>query len=48
MFPTSTCMHVCFALTHPTAIQSCSVEPVPERETMRRFEGKNVVESIVR
>lgn len=29
-------------------IQSCSVEPVPERETMKKFEGKNVVESIIR
>lgn len=30
------------------SIQSCSVEPVPERETMKRFEGKTVAESIVR
>ena len=29
-------------------IQSCSVEPLPERDTMRRFDGKNVAESIVR
>ncbi len=29
-------------------IQSCSVEPLPERDTMRRFDGKSVVESIVR
>ncbi|XP_064383161.1 dedicator of cytokinesis protein 1-like [Halichondria panicea] len=29
-------------------IQSCSVEPIPERETMSMFDGKNVTESIVR
>lgn len=29
-------------------IQSCSVDPLPERETMSKFDGKNVVESIVR
>ena len=36
-------------LTHTLPdIQSCWVDPLPERDTMVKFEGKNVAEQIAR
>ena len=29
-------------------IQSCSVDPMPEKDVMSKFDSKNVAESIVR
>ena len=29
-------------------IQSCSVDPIPEKDVVSKFDGKNVLESIVR
>lgn len=33
---------------HTSDIQSCWVDPIPERDTMVKFEGKNVAEQIAR
>jgi hypothetical protein len=39
---------ICIILTVFVVIQSCSVDPIPEKDVISKFDGKNVLESIVR
>ena len=39
---------ICITLTVFIVIQSCSVDPIPEKDVISKFDGKNVLESIVR
>ena len=37
-----------FFLNNFIVIQSCSVDPIPEKDVMSKFDNRNVAESIVR
>lgn len=41
-------LFICITLTVFIVIQSCSVDPIPEKDVISKFDGKNVLESIVR
>ena len=41
-------MEIMYNLDSFVVIQSCSVDPIPEKDVVSKFDGKNVLESIVR